>query len=95
MSSSSVANSGSGVANVAWSAAGAELRSTEGELTITKYEFPVHGKTDLAVDGLTPGFLRDARACIGWINSIPRSPFPTQMVHAVTGTPIGTPRLDA
>ncbi len=94
MSSSSVANSGSGVVDAVRSAAGGELRSTQGELTVTQYEYPVRGKTERAVNELAPGFLRDASACVGWINLIPGSPFPLPMVEAITGTPLGIPQLD-
>ncbi|PXW30393.1 UNVERIFIED_CONTAM: hypothetical protein DES50_108203 [Williamsia faeni] len=91
LASSSVSNSGSGLTDVARSAGGGEVRSTEGKLTVTQYEYPVQGKAERAVDDLAPGFLKDSRACIGWINAIPESPFPRQMVAAVTGTPTGMP----
>lgn len=94
MSSSSVANSGSGIVDAVRTAAGGELRSASGELTITQYEYPVYGKTERAINELAPDFLRDARACFGWLNAIPSSPFPIPMVEAVTGTTIGIPRLD-
>lgn len=93
MSSSTVANSGSGVVDVIRTAGGGELRHPDGQHTVTQYEYPVYGKADLAISSLAPGFLRDARACIDWINLLPGSPFPTQMVTKITGHPTGMTKL--
>ncbi|MCX5044670.1 hypothetical protein OG921_16000 [Aldersonia sp. NBC_00410] len=89
LSSSSVSNSGSGVVDVARSAGGGELRHPDGSLTVTQYEYPARGKAAQAVDNLASDFLRDARACINWINMLPGSPFPQQMVTTITGHPTG------
>jgi hypothetical protein len=65
--------------------------TTNGPMTITQYEYPVHGKGHRAVDDLAPGFLRDTLACIDWINMIPEGPFPQEMIMQKTGTKFGTP----
>ena len=52
-------------------------------MTITQYEYPVQGKGQRTIDDLAPGFLRDALACIGWLNMTPPGPLPEELVVAV------------
>lgn len=93
LSSLTVSNSGSGVVDVVRTAGGGELRHPDGSLSVTQYEYPVQGKADRAIEALAADFVRDARACIGWMNMVPSSPFPDQMIVAVTGNPTGLERL--
>jgi hypothetical protein len=45
------------------------------------------------IDELAYGFLRDAMACIGWLNMTPAGPFPDDMVLEMTGTRFGFPEI--
>jgi hypothetical protein len=51
-------------------------------------------KYDPADTAVVVSTRRTMSSSVGWINAIPGGPFPTQMVEAVTGTPIGLQRLD-
>jgi hypothetical protein len=94
LGSLTIANSGS--AESEWARApggGGTMASPDGAMTITQYEYPVQGKGHSAVDELAPGFLRDTRACIDWINSTPEGPFPPAMIVEKTGTRFGAPLI--
>jgi hypothetical protein len=91
LGSATLANSGSAVSEWAQSPGGGGTVWANDTATITQYEYPVEGKGHRAVDELASGFLKDARACIGWINSIPEGPFPPEMVMEKTGTRFGMP----
>ncbi|ORB16732.1 hypothetical protein BST36_25735 [Mycolicibacterium moriokaense] len=93
LGSSTLANSGSGVADAARSLSGGEMRHSSGEMTITQYEYPVADKAGLAVSALVSDFIRDTQACVQWLNLTPGGPFPTDMVVKATGNPIGFPQL--
>lgn len=89
LGSSTLAISGSGAADAARSAAGGEMRHPSGETTITQYQYPEAGKVGRAVDELGSGFLKDARACILWLNRTPGGPFPSDRAsrQPETGSP--------
>jgi len=80
--------SGSGVSDAARSAGGGMIVS-DGEMTISQYEYPVRGAGDRALDELALGFLNDVRACLEWLNGTPWSPFDSEMITRMTGTPLG------
>ena len=88
-----LANSGSEETEFVRTPGGGGIMSPNGPMTSTRYEYPVEAKGHRAVDELAPGFLKDARACIDWINSIPAGPFPTEMIIEKTGTQFGAPLL--
>lgn len=88
LGSSSMANSGSGVADAARSAGGGMIRS-HGPMTIVRYEYPVRGQSSRVLDAVAPGFLRDATACINWMNATPESPFSSGLLSLLLGNPIG------
>jgi hypothetical protein len=41
------------------------------------------------LNDICPGFLRDARSCIRWLNEIPEGPHPSELVEQMTGTRSG------
>jgi hypothetical protein len=86
--SSTTANSGSGISDIARSSGGGAIFGT-GSMTITQYEYPVSGKGDRALDELAPGFLNDAIACIQWLNLTAASPFSLELAEAMTGSALG------
>jgi hypothetical protein len=89
LGSSTLANSGSAVTDAARSAGGGEIRVGYGPTSITQYEYPVQGKLERAFNDLASGFLKDTRACIGWLNTTPGGPFPPEMITKMTGNPFG------
>jgi hypothetical protein len=91
LGSSTLANSGSAVSKWARTPGGGGTIWDNDTATVTQYEYPVEDKGHRAVDDLASGFLQDTRACIGWINLIPESPFPPAMVMEMTGTQFGMP----
>jgi hypothetical protein len=58
-------------------------------MTIVRYEYPVRGQLSRALDAVAPGFLRDATACIKWMNATPESPFSSELLSQLTGNPLG------
>ena len=92
LGSMTMANSGSGVADAALSSGGGMLVST-GAMTVTQYEYPVQGKSARALEELAPGFLRDALACLQWLNMTPASPFSPEFLREVTGSELGVETL--
>jgi hypothetical protein len=92
MASATTANSGSGQAEVALSSGGGAIIMPGGG-TITQYEYPIPSKFARALEDTGHGFLRDALACVRWINEIPESPYTPQMVKHFTGTRLGAPML--
>ncbi len=88
LGSSSMANSGSGVADAARSAGGGMMVSN-GPMTVIQYEYPVHGQLESSLDHVAPGFLRDTQACVSWGSSTPESPFAPELLAHLTGNPMG------
>ncbi|MDN5855278.1 MAG: hypothetical protein L0K86_21025 [Actinomycetia bacterium] len=88
LGSSTTANSGTGVADAARSSGGGVVFGNS-PVTITQYEYPARGKTARALNELAPDFLRDALACVQWLNLIPDGPFPPELLEAVTGSRFG------
>jgi hypothetical protein len=93
LGSSSMAKSGSAVSDASRSSGGGMLVVRGGSTSITRYEYPAKGKADRALNGLAGGFLKDTRACIGWLDTTPESPFPWEMVMEKTGSPFGVQEL--
>jgi hypothetical protein len=92
LGSMTLANSGSGVADAAWSSGGGMLVST-GAMTVTQYEYPAQGQSARALEELAPGFLRDALGCVQWLNMTPASPFSPEFLREVTGSELGVETL--
>lgn len=92
LGSSTMANSGSAVTDVIRSARGG-MMFTSGPMPFTRYEYPVQSKADRALDNVASGFVKDSRACIGWLDMTPESPFPPEMIVEKTGTRFGMPEL--
>ncbi|MBN9102343.1 MAG: hypothetical protein J0I49_30225 [Pseudonocardia sp.] len=88
LGSATTVNSGSGTSDAARSAGGGAIIG-QGPMTVTQYEYPVDGKLDRSLNELAPGFLRDALACVNWLNRTPASPFSPDLVEGVTGDPLG------
>lgn len=88
LGSSTTASSGSGISEGAWSSGGGGIVGN-GMMTITQYEYPGDGKADQALEDVAPGFLRDALACVQWLNTTPDGPFPPELLEAITASPLG------
>jgi hypothetical protein len=92
LASATTANAGSAEAGMAVSSGGGAVIIPGGG-TITQYEYPIPSKFVAALENTGPGFLRDAQACVRWINETPGSPYPPEMVERITGTTLGFPML--
>ena len=62
-------------------------------MMITQYEYPAPERFKVALEETVSGFLVDAHACVRWIDEIPRSPYPSEMVERITGSPDGFKEL--
>jgi hypothetical protein len=89
LSSATTANSGIRLGDSAYAGSGRMMADREG--AITRYEYPVVGKFTVQIDRVAPGFLRDAQGCVGWLNTMPQSPFPIEMNEHMTGSPHAIP----
>jgi hypothetical protein len=88
LASATTANAGSSEGRVAVSSGGGAFVMPSGG-TFTEYRYPIPSKYEAALEDTAPGFLRDARACIRWINEVPQSPYPPQLVEKFTGSKLG------
>lgn len=94
LGSATLANAGSATADFAATPGGGGMVMPGGG-TLTQYEYPLPMKYESARDDTAPGFLRDARACVRWINEVPPSPYTTAQVEQFTGSRVGVPVLRA
>lgn len=66
---------------------GGFVASTSGPML--RYQYPVQKPVELAVEWTAPIALRHTRAIVEWHNNIPSSPFSTEELVELTGSPIG------
>ncbi len=92
LAGATTANAGSAVADIALSPGGGGIVMPVPGM-ITQYEYPLPRQYERALEDTAPGFVRDTRACIRWINEIPQSPYPEHLVETVTGNRRGFTEL--
>ncbi len=93
LGSGTMANAGSTTASVACSSGGGMLIMPDSG-AITQYQYPVPSKAERAIEETAKGFLDDARACVGWINGLPETPYSKDQIETFIGTPLGITRRD-
>lgn len=92
LASAATANAGSAEAQLAFSSGGGAMIMPHVG-TITQYQYPIVSKFERALADTSSGFLHDAQECIRWMNQMPESPYPPEMVERITGTAFGFPML--
>lgn len=92
LASTTTANAGRAVADMARSSGGGAMIMPGGGI-ITQYEYPIPSRFAVALEDTCAGFLHDAGACIRWTNEMPESPYPPKLVEQFTGTPLGVQML--
>jgi hypothetical protein len=92
LASATTANAGSAEGDVAVSSGGGAMVMPGGGV-FTQYQYPIPSQYEAALNDTAPQFLRDARACVRWLNEIPGSPFQRQLVEQFTGSRLGIPML--
>jgi hypothetical protein len=60
---------------------------------VSQYEYPVPKRFEMALAETVTRFLEDVWACVRWIDEMPRSPFPPELLERFTGSPDGFTEL--
>ncbi len=92
LGSATAANVGTTIAHVARSIGGGMLIMPDAG-PVTQYQYPVPSKGKRGLDDTEGGFLKDAKACIEWINRMPATPYSSEQISAFTGSALGMTEL--
>jgi len=88
LSSTAAVTSGSGVVDAARHYSGGMILG-RGPATVTRYQYPVVWKADVAIASIGEDFVRDARETLAALGRFPESPFGPAFLEEATGSPLG------